>query len=36
MESRQEFERMLAMDVDGVIISDPIEALNWLKRIRAA
>jgi glycerophosphoryl diester phosphodiesterase len=36
MESREEFERMLAMNVDGVIISDPIEALNWLKRKRAA
>ena len=36
VESRKEFDRMLAMDVDGVIISDPIEALNWLKRKHAA
>ena len=36
VESREEFDRMLAMDVDGLIISDPIEALNWLKRKHAA
>ena len=36
MESRQDFERMLAMDVDGVIINDPVEVLNWLRQKRAA
>ncbi len=36
MESRQEFEHMLAMDVDGVIINDPQEALKWLKLRHAA
>jgi glycerophosphoryl diester phosphodiesterase len=36
MESREEFERMLAMNVDGVIINDPIEALMWIKSKRAA
>ena len=36
MESRQELERMLAMDVDGVIISDPRKALKWLKLRHAA
>ncbi len=36
MESRKEFERMLAMNVDGVIINDPIEALMWIKSKRAA
>jgi len=36
IESRQEIERMLAMDVDGLIISDPLEALKWLKLRHAA
>ena len=36
MESRQDFKRMLAMGVDGLIINDPIEAQSWLKQKRAA
>lgn len=36
IKSRQEFERLLAMDVDGVIINDPLKALKWLKLRHAA
>jgi glycerophosphoryl diester phosphodiesterase len=36
MKTREEFERMLDMGADGTIINDPIEALGWLKRRRAA
>ena len=31
MESKAEFKHALSMGVDGVIINDPEEALNWLK-----
>jgi glycerophosphoryl diester phosphodiesterase len=36
LESREEFKRMLAMQVDGVIVSDPLEALKWVGLERAA
>jgi glycerophosphoryl diester phosphodiesterase len=31
MESKADFNRMLSMGVDGVIINDPIEAMQWVK-----
>ena len=33
MENEADFNRMLSMDVDGVIINDPAEALQWVKSI---
>ena len=36
METSEEIERMLVMNVDGVIINDPLEALKWLKFENAA
>jgi glycerophosphoryl diester phosphodiesterase len=36
METSEEIERMLVMNVDGVIINDPFEALKWLKFENAA
>jgi glycerophosphoryl diester phosphodiesterase len=30
METRADFDRMLLMGVDGAIINDPVEALEWL------
>jgi glycerophosphoryl diester phosphodiesterase len=35
METKTDFNRMLQMGVDGVIVNDPAEALKWIRSIKA-